>query len=103
MSSKSIVPICSALELLLLCVALAVMFSSELLMPRSVSHTRGRRYELRYQFAFYAPRISVVLAKQRVGTCIVTHRGPTSPKRHEPPPRISADYRCTLVSEEPLK
>jgi hypothetical protein len=42
-----------------------------------------------------------VLIKQCVGTCIVTHRGPTSPQRHEPPPRISASYRCTLISEEP--
>jgi hypothetical protein len=43
------------------------------------------------------------LIKQCVGTCIVTHRGPTSPQRHEPPPRISASYRCTLISEEPVK
>ena len=30
-----------------------------------------------------------------------THRGPTSPKRHEPLQRISASRGCTLIHEEP--
>jgi hypothetical protein len=36
-----------------------------------------------------------------VGTRIVTHRGPTSPKRHGPQARISANQGCALVCEEP--
>ena len=44
---------------------------------------------------------SVVLVKQRVGTRIVTHRGPTSPQRHEPHHQAIANYWCTLISEEP--
>jgi hypothetical protein len=36
-----------------------------------------------------------------VGACIVTHRGPTSPKRHEPAHRDVAKLRCTLDYEEP--
>jgi hypothetical protein len=38
-----------------------------------------------------------------VGACIVTHRGPASPKRHEPPHRDIANYWCTLIHEEPAK
>jgi hypothetical protein len=45
----------------------------------------------------------VVLVKQRVGTRIVTHRGPTSPPRHEPHHQAIANYWCTLISEEPGK
>jgi hypothetical protein len=37
----------------------------------------------------------------RVGTRIVTHREPTSAQRHEPHHRAIANYRCTLISEEP--
>jgi hypothetical protein len=43
------------------------------------------------------------VGEARVGTCIVTRRGPTSAQRHELPPRISANHRCTLIYEEPLK
>jgi hypothetical protein len=43
----------------------------------------------------------VVFDEQRVGTCIVTHRGPTSAQRHEPHHQSIAAYGCTLISEEP--
>ena len=33
---------------------------------------------------------------------IVTHRGPSSAQRHEPHYQAIADYRCTLISEEPI-
>jgi hypothetical protein len=36
-----------------------------------------------------------------VGTCIVTHRGATSPKRHDPAHRANSNYGCTLNYEEP--
>ena len=36
-------------------------------------------------------------------TRIVTHRGPTSSKRHGPRTRISANHPRTLIHEEPLK
>ena len=36
-------------------------------------------------------------------TRIVTHRGPTSSKRHGPRTRISANHPCTLIHEEPQK
>jgi hypothetical protein len=34
-------------------------------------------------------------------TRIVTHRGPTSSKRHGPRTRISANHPCTLIQQEP--
>jgi hypothetical protein len=37
-----------------------------------------------------------------VAACIVTHRGPTSPKRHDPAHRAHSNYRCTLIYEEPI-
>jgi AcrR family transcriptional regulator len=41
-------------------------------------------------------------AHPRAGTRIVTHLGPISAQRHEPHHQAIADYRCTVISEEPV-
>jgi hypothetical protein len=46
-------------------------------------------------------RVTSVAWRASVGACIVTHRGPASPKRHEPAHRDVANLRCTLDYEEP--